>query len=101
MPGLAQRLAVRRAAILAKSDAQRRLLIADAGELKQSLTYADLGWTLLGKLRNRPALVAIAAAAAVVVKPRRMAALAEKALRAWRLWRSLKPLWKSTGGRGR
>ncbi|MBI3285907.1 MAG: hypothetical protein HYZ65_13815 [Burkholderiales bacterium] len=91
-----EQLALRRQALLLKSQAQRNLVRLYGKEIKQSLGWADLAWDVCGKVgaavQRRPAIGAAVLAGILLLKPRRAISLSKSALNAWQLWQKLAPL---------
>lgn len=91
---LAQRLAVRRAALLQRSAELRERLAWHGVALQPAFVAADgvrAGWVWL---RAHPWLPLVAAGAVVLWRPRRLLTLAVLAWRGWRLWRRVPPRWR-------
>lgn len=91
-----ERLALRREALLVKTQAQRHLMILHGRELKQSLEMADLALGLCSKanteIRRHPSFAMALAALVLALKPKRAMSLLKTALDGWQIWRRLAPL---------
>jgi hypothetical protein len=87
----AEKLRIRRQALITKSQAERLLLVLHGQQLKQSLALADMGMEIAGKLAQRPILGLGVLLAAIIVKPRRIVPLLKKALSAWQIWQMVAP----------
>ena len=94
-PSLNSKLAQRRNALLAKSQQQRDALQLQAGRIRQSLAFADIGLRIGEKIRQHPLIVTGVVAAAFVVKPRKLFSLFNKGMIAWRVWQSIRPKLKA------
>jgi hypothetical protein len=91
MSKLAEKLRLRRQALVTKSQAERMLLVLQGQQLKQSLSFADLGMQIAGKLRQHPSLGISLLVTTVILKPRRIISLLKKALSAWQVWQLVAP----------
>lgn len=87
----AEKLKQRRQALITKIQAERMLLVLHGQQLKQSLTFADMGVQIAGKLAQRPILGLGILLATFIVKPRRIVPLLKKALSVWQLWQMVAP----------
>ena len=87
----AEKLRLRRQALVTKSQAERMLLVLRGQQLRQSLVFADLGMQIAGKLTRRPIIGLGVLLATIIVKPRRIMPLLKKALSAWQIWQLVAP----------
>jgi YqjK-like protein len=79
-----QSLAQRRQELVARSAAQRAALVAEAEPLVRKAAAAD---RILGKVRQYPALVALAGGAVAFLGSRRLFGLVAQALTLYKLFR--------------
>jgi hypothetical protein len=84
------KLAERRATLVARADSQRDALALAAAPWHKPLALADRGLSIFRHLRQQPALLAGAALAAMLLRPRRILKWGQRGWLAWRLVRSLK-----------
>lgn len=91
MSKLAEKLKLRRQALLTKSQAERILLVLHGQQLKQSLEFTEMGIQIAGKLAQRPVLALGVLLTTIIVKPRRIMPLLKKALSAWKIWQIVAP----------
>ena len=96
MNKLAEKLKLRRQALVSKSQAERMLLILHGSQLKHSLTFADMGVSIAGKLTRHPILSVGLLVAISIIKPRSIMALLKKALSVWQIWQLVAPGLKKT-----
>ncbi|MFZ6847027.1 YqjK family protein [Undibacterium sp. RuRC25W] len=93
-----EQLALQREVLLLKIRAQRQLLALQVEDLKQSTEVAEFGYhcarRLVGTLRHQPLLTAAITAAALLIKPTRIASVAKAAINTWQMWRAIAPLIK-------
>ena len=87
----AEKLRLRRQALVTKSQAERILLILHGQQLSQSLGLADMGMQIAGKLAQRPVIALGVLLATIIVKPRRIIPLLKKVLSAWQIWQLVAP----------
>ena len=88
---IAERLQLRRQALIAKSQAERMLVVLHVQQLKQSLTLADVGVKIAKKLVQRPIMGIGIVLASFVITPRRLLPLLKKALSVWQIWQLVAP----------
>lgn len=69
MSKFTEKLRLRRQALVTKSQAERMLLIVQGKQLKQTLSFADMGMQIAAKLAQRPILGVGILVATVIVKP--------------------------------
>lgn len=90
-----EKLALRRQALLLKTQAQRQLVTLQYRELRQSLELVELAahaCQVTGStIKKRPLLGIAIAAAIVIMKPARAFSLAKTALLGWQTWKNLAP----------
>ena len=91
MPTIAERLRLRRQALITKSQAERMLLVLQGQQIKQSLTLADIGMQIAGKLFQQPIVGIGVLLVGVAIKPRRILPLLKKALSFWQIWQLIAP----------
>ena len=91
MPTISERLQLRRQALITKSQAERMLLVLHGQQLKQSLTLADMGMQIAGKIIQRPIVGLGVLLAGFVIKPRRILPLLKKAISLWQIWQMIAP----------
>lgn len=89
MSGHAEKLLLRRQALIAKSQAERMLLVLQGRQLKASLSFAEMGVQVAEKLVKRPAIAAALVAAILILKPRRILPFLGKALSVWQIWQRM------------
>jgi hypothetical protein len=87
----AEKLRLRRQALVTKSQAERMLLVLRGQQLRQSLTLADMGIQIAEKLAQRPIIGLGVLLAAFIIKPRRIVPLLKKALSVWQIWQMVAP----------
>ena len=87
----AEKLKLRRQALVTKSQAERTLLVLRGQQLSQSLAFADTGMQIAGKLAQRPIIGLGVLLATIIVKPRRIIPLLRKTLSAWQIWQLVAP----------
>jgi len=90
------RIQVRRAHLLARSEAERRDLSARVASWQAPFALADRSIAAARYLRRHPLIVAAAVALLVLLKPRRAIVWARRGFFLWRTWR-----WVSAGLRQR
>ncbi len=90
MSKLAEKLKLRRQALVTKSQAERMLLVLHGQQLKQSLAFADMGVQIAGKLAQRP-IIGLGVLLVTIIKPRRIIPLLKKALSVWQIWQLVAP----------
>ena len=91
MSKLAEKLRLRRQALVTKSQAERMLLVLHGQQLQQSLVFADMGIQIAGKLVQRPIIGLSVLLATIIVKPRRIVPLLKKAFSVWQIWQAIAP----------
>jgi hypothetical protein len=91
MSKLAEKLRLRRQALVTKSQAERMLLVLHGQQLKQSLAFADMGVQIAGKLAQRPMIGVGILLTTIIVKPRRIIPLLKKVLSVWQIWQLVAP----------
>lgn len=94
MSKFTEKLRLRRQALVTKSQAERMLLILQGKQLKQTLSFADMGMQIAAKLAQRPILGVGILVATVIVKPRRIVSVLKKAISAWQIWQLVAPGFK-------
>ncbi|MES2050262.1 MAG: YqjK family protein [Pseudomonadota bacterium] len=87
----AEKLKLRRQALVTKSQAERMLLVLRGQQLSQSLGLADMGMQIAGKLAQRPIIGLGILLATIIIKPRRIIPLLKKALSVWQIWQLVAP----------
>ncbi|MFZ6771982.1 YqjK family protein [Undibacterium sp. SXout7W] len=91
-----EKLALRRQALLLKTQAQRQLITLQYRELRQSLELVELAAIACratgNAIRKRPLLGIVIAAAVTILKPARAFTLAKTALLGWQAWKKLAPV---------
>ena len=88
---IAERLQLRRQALIAKSQAERMLVVLHGQQLKQSLRLADIGIQIAGNLSQRPIIGIGLVFASLMIKPLRLVPLLKKALSVWQIWHLIAP----------
>ena len=91
MSKISERLQLRRQVLIAKSQAERMLVVLHVQQLKQSLTLADVGVRIAKKLVQRPIMGIGVVLASFVITPRRLLPLLKKALSVWQIWQLVAP----------
>lgn len=88
-----EKLALRRQALLLKIQAQRSLLGMHCNEVRESMSVAQSIVGFIGKVgnsaRRRPLLGGLALGAVLILKPRRVLAMAQTALMGWQVWNTV------------
>lgn len=84
-----ERLAARRAELVARAEMQRAQLSRSAAPLRKSLSLADRGLAAFRYVTARPLLMAAGAAALAVMSPRLLLKWAQRGWLAWRLLRGI------------
>lgn len=97
MSTIAEKLKLRRQALVTKSQAERMLLALQGQQLRQSLSLAEIGMQIAGKIAQRPSLAIGVVVATIVIKPGRMLSLVKKAISAWQIWQLVAPSLKKSG----
>lgn len=87
-----ERLASRRAELIARSTAQRDALSLQSQSLTQMMSTLDHGWALLQRIRNNPIAIAGLLLGVAIIKPRRLLPLLRTGLLAWQALRTVAPL---------
>jgi len=82
-------IARRKERLAARAQAQRAAIAASFGDLGRPIGVADHALEVVRFLRARPALIAAAVAALIVLRGRGLAGMATRAFSAWRLWRTI------------
>ena len=90
----AEKLRLRREALVAKSQAERMLLELQGKQLKESLSFAEVGLHFARQLTQRPVLGIGLAVAMLMVKPGKILSLLKKALSLWQIWQLVAPAFK-------
>jgi hypothetical protein len=86
----AQRLAQRRAMLVAECELQRATLVAQGRQLGVNSGWMKSGEGLFERLQHIPSWASVLLAAVVVLMPGRFARLARSGLMLWQFWRNLK-----------
>jgi len=86
-----QRLAQRRAMLIAECGMQRTMLQMQSRQLGLNTGWIKSGDGLLAKLKSIPAWAGLLMAAVVIIVPGKVTSIARSGLMLWQLWRSLKP----------
>jgi len=86
-----QRLAQRRAMLVAECNLQRTMLQMQGRQLGLNTGWIRSGDGLLARLKSIPAWASLLMAVVVVVVPGKVASFARSGLMLWQMWRSLKP----------
>ncbi len=89
-------LAQRRVELVMRSHQQRAMMTTQMKSLRESMTAASVGASLLADIKQNKLLIAGVALALVVVKPRRIIAGLKTGLFAWQAWRNLVPVLQNT-----
>lgn len=87
-----QRLARRRAELIALSTAQRDALSLQSQSMAQTIASLDHGLTLLHRIRSNPIALAGLLLGVAIIKPRRLLSLTRTGLLAWQTLRTFAPL---------
>jgi len=95
-----EKLSLRRQALQTKIQAQRQLLQLQSAGICQRMAISNLAWqaggAIIGQLRQKPWLGAIAGVATVFIGPERLLSGVRSGLRIWRLWRDIAPAFRSS-----
>lgn len=91
MASAAKLLTQRRLALLAKTQVQRELLIADSRQFKQSLQFLELGFQAGQTIKRHPLISLGLTAATLLIKPKRIWSLLKTGLMAWEIWQGIAP----------
>ncbi|MEO8599573.1 MAG: YqjK-like family protein [bacterium] len=86
------RLAQRRTELIARCAQQRDALSTQKQSLMHITSTLDYGLTLARRIKNNPLAAAGIMAAVVIIKPRRLLALARTSLVTWQTLRTVTPL---------
>ncbi|MGV8893944.1 MAG: YqjK family protein [Burkholderiaceae bacterium] len=86
------RLAQRRAELIARCAEQRDALSTQKQSLIQITSTLDYGLTLVRRIKSNPLALAGIMAAVLIIKPRRLLALARTSLVTWQALRTVTPL---------
>ena len=86
----AQKLARRRAMLVAECSMQRTMLVAQSRQLGISTGLINTGDGMLQRLKKLPGWVGIAVAVLAICIPGRFATVARGGLMLWQLWRNVK-----------
>lgn len=86
------RLAQRRAELIARCAEQRDALSTQNQSLTQITATLDYGLTLARRIKHNPLAMAGLMVAVVIIKPRRLLALARTGLVTWQALRTVTPL---------
>ncbi|WP_025917475.1 YqjK family protein [Herminiimonas sp. CN] len=87
-----ERLASRRAALIARSTTQRDALSLQSQPIAHAISTLDQGWVLLQQVRSNPLAMAGLLLGVAIIKPRRLLVLARTSLLAWQALRTVAPL---------
>ena len=91
MSSVPKKLTQRRLALLAKTQVQREMLIAESCQFKQSLQFLELGFQAGQTIKRHPLISAGVAAATLLIKPKRIWSLLKTGLMAWEIWQNIAP----------
>lgn len=95
----AEMLAWKRQMLIAECNAQRDDLTLQAHSFRHTLTSMEIGWRILGRVRQHPGWIVALTLGLIVITPRRLSSFVRLGSASLRMWRQAMPLLQDMAAR--